>query len=213
MKKLVFLDLETTCSNPDVAEPIQIAMVAVDEGYSIVDEFEMKIVFDTEKASAAALKKNHHDAGVWAREAYEPEVAAQRVNDFFWDHATWEYTSKAGKTNTWCECAGHNIARFDGPVLDRFIRGHGEWPKAALWATATLDTMHLARWVAHITERPFLGFALETLANYLNIGFEGKAHDALADVKMTVEVAKKLEDMLAEAFQGGLITGVGGRLR
>lgn len=87
--------------------------------------------------------------------------------------------------------AGHNVARFDLPVLSRLL-----WTAANIAIDDVLDYHSLDTCVAagfdlvvanDVTDR----VRLEKVAPTLGIPYE-KGHDAKADTLMTIEVAKRL---------------------
>ena len=198
MHKTVFIDLETTGLNPSTARPIQIAMVAVNrETLEQFDSLEVKIEFVESDADYSALDRNHYDAKVWRREAMTAHVAISTVSDFLNHHATWQRTSKAGKSYTTCEIAGHNVANYDAVILSRWFQGFKKICPAATWTTGPVDTMHMARcldWLNGDEADPD-GYSLGALCRRYDIEI-GKEHDALEDVLATVELAKAMRKSL-----------------
>lgn len=195
MNKIVFLDIETNKLDPQTAVPIQIAALAtVSKTFEVIDEFEIKVEFNLKTSEPQALQRNSYNEEVWEAEAVRPNVAAAALENFFDRHATWTRVSiGSGKRKTWCEVAGHNIASYDGPILNRWLytlRGVGS--VAALWTTGPLDTMHWSKSKEFEKGIRFVnGLSLGALCKYFNIKIENE-HDALDDVMATVELARAL---------------------
>lgn len=194
--RVVFFDLETGGLDPQVHPVIHFAGVAVDEAWCPVDEMEVLIAFDEDQAGPEALQKNNYDPERWLREAVPPARAVGQISAFLRRHATLEVPKKSGR-GTWlaCELAGHNAQSFDRPFLGELFRAHGEF---CVGTFQVLDTYSLALWwraLLPAVERPE-NLRLPTLAAHFGIEHP-EAHDALADVRVNVEVAKRL---LADAW-------------
>jgi DNA polymerase III epsilon subunit-like protein len=94
------------------------------------------------------------------------------------------------------QLAGHNGASFDGPRIQRLYKDAGAFLPAD---PRVLDTMQRAMW--WFQERGIRpeSFKLEALCNYFGIPIgEGETHDALADVRLTIQLARRLRDRDAE---------------
>ena len=90
------------------------------------------------------------------------------------------------------QLAGHNAATFDGPFLTGWYKQVDEFLPAS---RTVLCTLHRALWYFQENpqaERPE-NMKLGTLAQHFGIQHEG-AHDAMADVRATVELYKALTD-------------------
>ena len=80
--KIVFYDIETSGLMPDKHDIIQIAAIAfsIESGnWNELEEFEIKLEFNLEKADPEALKNNCYNKDVWGKEAYLKE----KKLDFF----------------------------------------------------------------------------------------------------------------------------------
>jgi hypothetical protein len=161
------------------------------EGFEEVDAFEAKIAFDVSAADPGALEMNCYDEATWRREA-KPEAAVVSAFSRFLDkHATLERVSKAGKAYRVAALAGHNIAAFDVPRLSAMFKRHGRFLAADCYRP--LDTMHLAWWCSMGGGFEVPNFGQLTLCSTLGIDASG-AHDALADVRMCVQLARALHE-------------------
>ena len=188
---LVFFDLETGGLDRFRHPVIQFAAIAVElDSWQVLEEVEWKILFDEAEADPQALEANCYDRETWKRDGLARPVAMGSIADFFRRHADVEKISKAGKPYTIARLCGHNAARFDGDFLAEWFKSAGVFCPAGCYEC--LDTLQLARWRA-ITDPSFKpeNFKLETLAAYLGID-PGSSHDALSDVRTTVELARWL---------------------
>lgn len=185
----VFFDLETgglTDEHPD----IQLAAVAVnDEDMSIDAEFQVKIQFDESKADPEALALNHYDRAIWEREAISESLAVRKFADFLSRYKCVRQMSKRTGAPYWvAKLAGHNAATFDMPRLRRMFQRNANTFLAA--DPRVFDTVQLAMWHLHGGGGAFPeNYKLSTLAKWFGVE-AGSAHDALADVKICVDVAR-----------------------
>lgn len=188
--RLVFFDLETGGLNPEEHPIIQIAAIAVDEQLRTLKEIEIKVAFDLASAEPEALAHNSYNADTWKAEAYHELAAEAAFSKFLRDFADVEMTSKAGNKYHVAQLIGHNGDSFDGPFLQAWYRKLRKFLPAAF---RTLCTYQKA--LHHFHDRPHLpkpeNFKLEGLCKYFGITLTG-AHDALADVRATVEVYRAL---------------------
>ena len=192
--KVVVFDVETSGLDPAVHEVIQFAAVAVDAAWQPVGELELKIKFDPEKADPTALELNSYEEGAW-KEAISQAEAVARIGNFLKRHASWTKTSKAGKPYTVARLCAHN-ARFDCDFLAAmFKRAGGSFCPAAIYEP--LDTLALARWVTLCAAgSPPYDHKLGTLLEHFGIALGGDSHDALGDVKSTVNLAHFLASIV-----------------
>ena len=190
MNEIVFFDLETGGFNPNKHAIIQIAAIAVDAStFETTGEFECKVQFPHSAADPEALKANNYDADVWATEAIHPDKAAPAFSTFLSDHATVPMVSKAGKDYVVAQGAAHN-AKFDASFIQAWYRRRNAFLSMSF---NVLCTYQLAAW--HYLNRDDApeNLNLETLAFHLKIwDSKDKYHDAMQDVKTTVQIAKRL---------------------
>lgn len=166
---------------------IQLAAIAVEE-WAEVAVFEAKIQFCESLADPEALKLNRYDAEVWSRDSRPENRVVAEFADFLKRHAHLEMVSKnTGRPYKVARLCGHNAATFDAPRLQRMFKRHRAFLPASF---QVLDTIQLALWRSAMGQT-FPSFALGMLCNELGIESDG-AHDALADVRMCVEVARRL---------------------
>lgn len=188
---MIFFDLETG-GVEDKHPTIQIAAIAVDGNFAERDTFERKIRFDASLADPEALELNCYDAAVWDQEAVEPSGAFGAFADFCGRHKDLTLISKrTGKPYSVARIGGHNVASFDIPRVRRGLDRLGEFWPACWWYP--LDTYQGAIWhvFTHALEPP-TDYRLETLRDYFHIDVAGDAHDALTDVRIAAQIARRI---------------------
>lgn len=187
---IIFFDTETT-GLEDTDATIQIAAIAT-KGWEEIDAFDAKIEFDLERVNDLSVLRdiNSYDPEVWAVEAVPPQQALEAFVAFCKKYRDLELTSKKGNKYKVVRLAGHNITGFDIPRIKRGV-DHFElfWP--ALW-WYPLDTYARAIWhFAELGLEPPENYRLATLAGAFGIS-TADAHDALADCRLSMQLARKL---------------------
>jgi DNA polymerase III epsilon subunit-like protein len=187
--RIVFFDLETGGLDFRVHPIIQIAAIAVDERLQEIERFERKLKFDVNTADPEALRSNHYDADVWAKEAIDPALAATVFNGFLNRYADIRRCSK--RTNNpynVAQLAGHNASMFDLFFVQQWFKRYDRFLSASY---RVLDTLQRAAWHFHERDNGPESLSLGSLAEYYGIKAE-KAHDAMSDVETTIAVYAKL---------------------
>lgn len=197
-ERLVFFDVETGGLDPARHPLIQFAAVVVDGDWNEVEALEAKIHFDPATADPSALAVNSYDPDIWASQALAPTIASRLLGDLFRRHATMHKVSRAGKPYTVARLAAHN-APFDTGFLGAFFKDLDEFCPAALYES--LDTCALARWASLLFPPGARDHKLGTLCEWLGVQHDN-AHDALTDVRATVQVARALVSKLGGASGG-----------
>lgn len=173
----VVVDTETTGTDPDSAELLELAALKVTpEG---TEEFRRYIAFEgsipLEVERLTGISKALLDSeGV-------PLNAA--LTDFL---------AFAGD-RPW---VGHNLIRYDYRLLKRHLEEAGLQPPRV----RTYDTLFLAH--AALWQEPPTSFRLDYLAQQLLGGVPEDAHSALVDVKTTEKLIRKCGELLAAMPQG-----------
>lgn len=190
MNKIIVIDFESggiLPTNPN----IQIAAIAVDEKWNELDSFERKIRFDPAKCHPDALKLNHYEPEAW-KDAMEEIDAFHDFAAFLSKHATMEQVSrKTGRTYFVARLAAFNYS-FDKDRLWAMAQGNFV-PAYPLG----LCILQRSLWFALDVGLPVENFKIATVATALGISVEG-AHDALADVRISASVARKIEESYAK---------------
>lgn len=210
--RLVVFDVETGGLDPARHPIIQFAAVAVDVAadWKELEALELKLLFDENAAEKQALEVNHYDPDVWRREGVLQPLAYRRISDFLRRHATLRKVSaKSGKPYEVARLCGHN-GRFDGDFLAATFKRAGLFLPAACFEV--LDTLALARWVSMVSPPGPTDHKLGSLCAWMGIELLD-AHDALADVRATCELARRLLGLVSplaapnapvEAFAAGM---------
>ena len=183
--RLIFFDIETGGLNPKKHPIMQLAAIAVDDQLQPVGAFEAKIHFDERKANRNSLRKNHYRRGLWARAADEPAEVAQKFAQFLRLHASVPMLASDGSCYHVAQLAAHN-ASFDGAFLQSWYERQRRFFPAH---RRVLCTLQRAMWYfqEHPDEPPPADFKLATLCQYFGVDYHAaRAHDALADVSVTV---------------------------
>ncbi len=186
----LYFDLETG-GVEDYHPNIQIAAVAVRD-WKEVGEFERKIQFDVNKCDPAALRLNGYTPAAWEDAVTEGD-AMRAFDAFCLKHGDLRLVSaRTGRPYTMARLAGHNVVSFDVPRVRAAMERAGvKFWKGCWWYP--LDTYQRTLW--HYEESGLEGpddYKLQTIARFLDIPPQGPAHDALADVRLCVKIARSL---------------------
>lgn len=198
----VVLDTETGGTDPRRHPLIQVAMIACTRAWEPLEELDVRIRFSEELAEPEALKLNSYDPEVWAAKALHPRDAAQQIGDFLRRHAGLELVSQKGNPYRVAQLVAHR-ADFDADFLFAFFRDPG-WQVGEAPEEGTdprvfcpaffrpLCTLQLMQWALLVAgARPPENMKLGTLAKWLGID-PGEAHDALSDVRVALEIARRV---------------------
>jgi len=198
-ERLVFLDIESggffdvVAGEVAITHPvIQIAAVAVDRAYRERETIEVKIQFDEAEADPEALSMNHYDRERWRREAVPDNEAAELFAAFLKRHATVDQVSQRGKRYCVAQLVAHNAERFDGPLIHAWFKMLNHFCPAAYRVFCTKQRAYwLFQECKHLT--PPTNYKLTTLCDYFGVPLkDDEAHDALNDVRATVELYRAL---------------------
>ena len=166
-----FIDIETTGFKVGHHDVIEVACVLADpsKDYEVVDELEIKIKPERiENADPQALRINGYNDAEWMF-AYTLEQAMKMLAE------------KIEGT----VMVAHNIT-FDWTFLEHAFREVGVEPKLY----RKLDSYSIA--YAKFSNEPDVNkFSLKALAEYYGLKNE-KAHTALADTRVTVDIFREL---------------------
>jgi DNA polymerase III epsilon subunit-like protein len=209
----VFVDLETTglalplpeantTQREDQDEIIQIAAIAVGPAplFKEFDVFEAKILPTEnglkrlELARKMAPELGKFDTAKWAAKSTPKPRVFDQFQKFLSKYACIEKTSKKGAKYSVAHLAGHNVDRFDLPFLfaafrkaEVFLPAHGR----------PLDTAHLVSTLELLNQKLLPSHRLGDLCKTFGVELLN-AHDALADIKATVELARAMMEYFPE---------------
>ena len=193
--KIVFYDIETSGLVPNKHDIIQIAAIAfsIESGnWHELEEFEIKLEFDLEKADPEALENNCYNKEVWEKEAMTQKRAIRVFSDFLGKHSDVKRVGKkSGKAFFCCRTAGHNIKNFDDPFVRAFFKRMDIF--CPMDFMEAYDTIQLALWKfgLRMTGSAPKNYQLRTLCNKLGVPLEN-AHEALSDIRANSELAKAI---------------------
>lgn len=192
----VYFDLET--GGLELSHPItQLAAVAINEKWEQVGRFQAKLQFDVKDADPQALLVNHYDAEIWRLEAKPPRLVAAAFSEWLGSYKDIPMTFQCtGKQYRVALLAGYNAATFDSPRLKKLFSDHQLFLPAH---QRVLDVMQAVMWLDHISGSLESSYKLGDVCGRLGVDLKD-AHDALADVRATIDVAKKV----ADAMVGGV---------
>lgn len=186
---VVYVDLETGGVEPH-HPTIQLAAMAVDESGSPLGTFEQKIAFNEAEADPEALALNHYDPALW-KGMPGPSLTAGLFSRWLRPYQCVTLTSKrTGNPYTVARLAGYNAASFDAPRL-RQMFGASFFPCEFL----VRDVLQVALFYFDSRDDKPENFKLATVARYFGFSVEN-AHDALADVRLTVAVHLALKEAM-----------------
>jgi DNA polymerase III epsilon subunit-like protein len=189
-ERLVFVDIEA--AGLQTWRPIiQIAAIAVNNSFRELEVFEEKIRFDERQAVKRTLRKRHYNQKLWRAEARRDRDVAVDFGAFLGRHATVDVLNASGKPFIVAQLVAHN-AEFDGPFLRAWFERLGLFFPGAY---RVFCTMHRAMWLFHEDRSltPPTDFKLGTLCKYFGVALRAEdAHDALADVRATVELYRAI---------------------
>lgn len=192
--RTIYFDLETGGVKDEPV--IQLAAVAVDQDLNELASFEQKIQFDPSLCDPKALEINGYTPEAWAK-AISPAATVARFSSWVRPHSTVPMTSRAGQPYMVARLAGYNALTFDLPRL-RAMYGQSFFPcsyhvrdvlqRAMFW----FDEHPEAKPAGSIggPEKP-KSMKLSELCEYFGMDTAG-AHEALTDVRMTVELYRRL---------------------
>jgi DNA polymerase III alpha subunit (gram-positive type) len=173
-KRLAFIDVETTGMNPLIHEVIEIGCLIAklnEQGiYEELESFEIKVKPEhIETAEQEALRVNRYDEANWVFAHTQKEA----------------FTQLAKKCEA-CVLVAQNTPFDYSFLLAGFMRNEIKDP----FFFAKLDTISLA-YLRFRKDPEMTSFSLKSLCEKYGIKNE-KAHNALADIRATFEVFKKL---------------------
>lgn len=182
-QRIVFADIESIGVDPD--GPIrQIAAVAVDETLREVEAFDAK------------LPVNWRETQGWRKRPQRAPLpveieTARRFAEFLSRHATLNIMTARGATLRVAQLAAHH-AVHDGAFPQAFFARNKRFYPGDY---RMLCTVQRAQWFFHESDEapPPADFKLATLCEYFRVPFpREKQHDALCDVRATVELYRAI---------------------
>ena len=194
-ERLVFVDIELAPVGRRRAI-LQIAAMAVSRSLVEQETFEAKIRLDESRIVPSMVPNRHFDVRLWREEGRSPKAVACDFARFLSRHASATVRGADGRQLIVAQLVAHN-AEFDGVFLREWFEGLGLFFPASYRIFCTL---HRAMWYFH-EDRSMLppqDFKLGTLCCHFGVPFNlFEAHDALADVRATVELYRRMTMLCA----------------
>ena len=194
-ERLVFVDIELAPVGRRRAI-LQIAAMAVSRSLVELETFEAKIRLDESRIVPSMVPNRHFDVRLWREEGRSPKAVACDFARFLSRHASATVRGADGRQLIVAQLVAHN-AEFDGVFLREWFEGLGLFFPASYRIFCTL---HRAMWYFH-EDRSMLpprDFKLGTLCCHFGVPFNRfEAHDALADVRATVELYRRMTMLCA----------------
>ena len=194
-ERLVFVDIELAPVGRRRAI-LQIAAIAVSRSLLELECFEAKIRLDESKIRPSMVPNRHFDVHLWREEGRSPKAVACDFARFLSRHASATVRGTDGRQLIVAQLVAHN-AEFDGVFLREWFEGLGLFFPASYRIFCTL---HRAMWYFH-EDRSMLpprDFKLGTLCCLFGVPFNRfEAHDALTDVRATVELYRRMTMLCA----------------
>jgi hypothetical protein len=154
-----------------------------------LESFEAKIQTDVPRGAEIRHRRFNHTQ--WQAEARPPKVVAYEFGRFLGRHATLEIAGASRRRIAVAQLVAHN-AEFDGLFLRDWFERLGLFLPASYRVYCTLQrAMWLFQEQTAMTAPP--DFKLGTLCRHFGITLPlHEAHDALADVRATAELYRRM---------------------
>ncbi len=227
LNKICVFDLETDGTNPNICNPVQIASMMIDpRTLQIVENSEFVSDIRPPTVDEESYAKAHGDTIEWHSKNYgvKPEEIVKKWREAPTTQDVWsnfktyllKYHKGGGRKSKWTApiAAGHNILRFDMPIMEKLGAKYNDLDKGedlSLFSPRDkIDSMLLCfNWFENISE--VTSYSLEFLRPYFGCSNEG-GHDALEDVRFTAEMICRFMRLTRSTasrvgFKGALANG------
>jgi len=204
-ERLVFVDLEVGKAGRQRLI-LQIAAVALTRSLVELESFEAKVLSDVLRD--AEIRHRRFNRAQWQAEAKHPKVVAYEFGRFLGRHATVEIAGTSRRRIAVAQLVAHN-AEFDGHFLRDWFERLGLFLPASYRVHCTLQR---AMWLFHEQRgmTPPSDFKLGTLCRHFGITLPlSEAHDALADVRATAELYRRMTLLDAARLAQSVLSAAG----
>lgn len=184
--KIIFIDTETTGTDPNKNGLIQIAGIVYESintrgELKELDRFDWKLKpFESDLIEPAALQVNNTTQEQLAE--YPDPVTV--YNDFY--KLLCKYINPYNKLDK-AFFAGYN-ARFDYDFLRKFFEKNNNKYFGSFFYFPAIDVMNLAATYLMNERRELANFKLETVCKHIGIEAAGNLHDAMTDIILTKDL-------------------------
>ena len=189
---IVFVDLETGGTDENIHQITQIAAVATRPfpDLEIIAQFECKVELVEGHYEQEALDVQNYDETVWFTDAVPAKKAISWLSEFCREYTHSRISGRTGKPYRVAHLAGYNVG-FDSDFLRATAERLRMWVPLTNWTGGYFDVLHLAKWALALGgEMVTQSLKLADVCALFEIELE--AHDAMNDVRATVELCKRL---------------------
>lgn len=188
-KKIFNFDVETTGLYANMHGIIELGGV-IEIGDKQVEEFHFKMrPFEDDHVDDKALQiegRNYTWKEILTWD--DPRDCYQQLIDIM--H---KYVDRFDPSDKFYPC-GYNIAFDTNFLIQWFKKNNDEYVGSWLKLNAQIDPLYILRMLDFMDLIWLENYKLETVANALDIPI--KAHDALSDIKATIEIRKVVQDLI-----------------
>lgn len=198
MNYYVAMDTETGGLSSDVADILTLYIAIVDENLKVVDELDLKLKPDGNRlpnAQAGALKVNGIDIHAHLE---DPETIPYSEAKTKVIQLLKKYLKKSGRYSN-LRPLGYNLM-FDIDFVQAYVLPFEEWE--SLISYNKVDPKIIVNFLKDAGWFPSDLGTLVSVVKYFQLPM-GEAHTAKADTLATIEVYKKLLDLMASKKDGG----------
>jgi len=183
-QKICYFDLETSGLDAQKNGVVQIAML-VEIDRKVVGERNWFVQpYRSDQIAAEALAINHLTVEQ-VKSFPLAQIVLSEVKTFLS-----QYVNRYNGLDKFTP-AGYNV-QFDLNFLKQFFLKGGDQFFGSWFNYRTVDPMLCLYWLRYAGLIDLPNYKLETVCAHFDIGFEGEAHEALADVKATRDLIKLL---------------------
>ncbi|TCD47261.1 3'-5' exonuclease [Chlorobium sp. N1] len=183
MKKVLWFDLETTGTNPDIHGIIQFAGLAEIDGL-VAESFEIRM----QPHNGAVIEDEALEVSGTSREdlaTFTPHEEAFRQIDAFLSR----HVSRYDRDDKFYP-AGYNV-RFDMDFLGRMFRRYDQYGLGSFINWRSIDPQPLLNLMEYMGVVSLPNHRLQTVCDHFGIKLDN-AHDALADITATRALMHRL---------------------
>ena len=184
-------DVETTGLTPGYHEILQLGAILLDDNF--IEYGSGYVCFEPkhwERAEKRALEINGIDPKTWKPTYSTTKESLTKMTDFIYKHV-----SLSEQINL----LGHNMDKFDEPMLRALYKEEGmSW----IFHYHGIDTMQFYKLWCLVTETKIVSLRLIDCCEKFNIEIS-KAHNAMADIRVTVGLVRAIRDDLMFRIKHG----------
>ena len=172
----VCIDIETTDISSEIGSVIQIGAIFFNDEFEEIDSFSTYITPLDSHRNQKAMSVNKI-----SEDTLKHSPTLNEALELFENFALQKSENNKIRLAAWG-------AYFDIPFLRaQYKKINRDWP----FGHKSVDLKSIATWELSKRNIPLNGGVEKTL-RYLNLEFEGRQHDALADIKNSVRILKKI---------------------